>query len=211
MYAIIIFMVAGGCLALANRVEMGNWKTSNKEKIGSLLYSVMVGGIIDMLAKERDIPGFYMAVFAGSLLFACVTDIRCCEVFRFTWWIGCGSGICFLVTEILCRKEFPAGLLFLPLYIGLQEMLFSQTYGRADSHAFSACAIMQCTLKMNIEWYFLHMVLAFCCIIMVQAMQKNIGRWGILKRPVAFLPYITVSFWGMTAVWEKFYTDFYAL
>ena len=205
MYGVIIFMVAGFCLLLINRIEHGKWRPCKREKTGILLYSVMVGGMMSILIKEQYITGFFLSVLAGSLLFACVTDMRCCEVFRFTWWIGGGSSICFLTVETLCRKELPAGFLFLPLYLILQEGLFSKTYGRADSHAFSVCAIVQCALGMDTEWYFVHMVLAFGCLMVVQAISKNIGRWGRLKKPAAFLPYITMSFWGVVAFWKIFY------
>ncbi len=207
MYGIIIFIVAGASFFLINRTEHGKWKLCKKEKTGILLYSITVGCLTAMLTKEQYIASLFLSVLAGSLLFACVTDMRCHEVFRFTWWIGGGSGMFFLTAEVLRRKELPEGLLFLPLYLLLQEKLFSKTYGRADSHAFSVCAIMQCALEMNTAWYFLHMVLAFCGLIIVQALRKNIGRWGKLKEPVAFLPYITASFWGVLAVWKKFYAQ----
>lgn len=131
-----------------------------------------------------------LCVIAGSLMFACVTDCMTCEVYNFTWWIAGASGIFRLFSggeEIM--------LLPLILYILLQQIFFTRLYGRGDCHAFCVCAMTECTMGISFKGYLLHMLLAIGFLAAVQALRHNIERDGNLKKPVAFLPYITVSFW----------------
>lgn len=46
------------------------------------------------------------------------------------------------------------------------------------------------------------MVIAFLLLTVVQAFRRNIGRRGSLKRSVAFIPYITVSFWILISLFS---------
>ena len=88
------------------------------------------------------------------------------------------------------------------LFILLQEVGFAKLYGRADCHAFVACAMLERALGMGMKEYLTHMLLAYIFLAIVQGAKRNIGRDGNLKKPIPFLPYITVSFWVLI-YWEK--------
>ena len=77
----------------------------------------------------------------------------------------------------------------------LQEKIFSRMYGRADCHAFLICALTECAMGFRMKEYLLHMLLALFLLVVVQAIRKNIGKNGNLKKAVPFMPYITISFW----------------
>ena len=83
------------------------------------------------------------------------------------------------------------GLLF---FICLQQFLFSRMYGRADCHAFSVCALHLASLGVGLRGYLEQMLLAFLFLAIFQFFRKNIADNGNLKRPVPFLPYITLAF-----------------
>lgn len=88
-------------------------------------------------------------------------------------------------------------LLELGFFIILQLSLFPKMYGRADCYAFSVCAVAEAAAGLSLAGYFLHMLLSFIFLAFVQALRHNIGKGGNLRRPVPFLPYITLAFWAL--------------
>jgi len=137
-----------------------------------------------------------LSVFAGCLLSACIMDVESKMIYNYVWWTAwLAAGI------FLCWNEMNIGLeLF--LFILLQEVGFAKLYGRADCHAFVACAMLERALGMGMKEYLTHMLLAYIFLAIVQGAKRNIGRDGNLKKPIPFLPYITVSFWVLI-YWEK--------
>lgn len=136
--------------------------------------------------------GALWCVLAGCLLFACITDCRTCEVYNITWWVAGGAASLLLWNG---KSGIEAGcLLELGFFILLQQKLFSRMYGRADCHAFSVCAVAEAAAGLSLTGYLLHMLLAFTLLAFVQGLRHNIGRKGNLRRPVPFLPYITLAF-----------------
>lgn len=134
-------------------------------------------------------------LLAGSLLGACIMDIKEQMVYRFLWLIG-GVGALVLVT---CRMQ-EAGvecseLIDLGIFIAIQQVWFARFYGRADCHAFSVCATAMVALEMDMLDYMMHMILAFVGLAVVQIIRCNVARNGRLKKPVPLIPYITVAFW----------------
>ena len=135
------------------------------------------------------------AVIALCLLFACITDCITCQVYNFTWWISGAAAALLLGTRkngisLVCLGE-------LGFFILLQLRLFSRLYGRADCYAFSVCAIAEAAAGLELAGFLVHMLGAFCLLALVQGMRRNIGKRGNLKRPVPFLPYITLAFWAL--------------
>lgn len=154
---------------------------------------------IERLAGIDRLQKLFAGILAGCLLFACVTDIKIREVYRFTWWAA-GVAVSAL---LFCRSlsvnfdtdKALSSVFFLFAYIVMQEFLFCRVYGRADCHAFVVCAAAQTVFGRDMEWYFLHMTLSFGMLIAVELIRGNINTQGRLKAPAAFLPYITFSFW----------------
>lgn len=132
---------------------------------------------------------------AACLLFACITDLKSREVYNITWWISGAAAAALLLGE--GERLQPSLLPELGLFILLQLKLFSKMYGRADCYAFSVCAVAEAAAGLPFGGYLLHMLLSFLLLALVQALRRNIGKNGNLRRPVAFLPYITLAFWAL--------------
>lgn len=81
------------------------------------------------------------------------------------------------------------------LFALLQYVLFMRLYGRADGMAFLVSALAEASLGYDMQMYLLHMILSYLLLSLVQGLKRNIGGKGRLKKPVPFLPYITVGLW----------------
>ncbi len=177
-----------------------------RERSGLLALSILNALIINsVFCHSLWKRGLLMCV-AGALLFACVTDCRMQQVYQFTWWwAGAAGMLLLLTTDILTSKvALAAELSFLCL---CQELLFSKMYGRADCHAFCACGMVLLALGGGLEGCLFHIITAFGILAVVQGVRGNIGKGGKMRRPVAFLPYITTSFW-MTVSYLTFFKGF---
>lgn len=139
-----------------------------------------------------------LSALAACMIAASVMDLESCMVYNYVWWAATVVAILLMGIGV---REIPWELI---LFILLQEMLFCRMYGRADCHAFSICAMAETALGMNMQAYLLHMLLAFVLLAVVQGINRNIGRNGNLKQPVAFLPYITISFYGIILLGTAF-------
>lgn len=190
-----------------------SWKLylSRKEKRYLPLLVLLNGTVIAGL-NRNSMENLLLSVFAGCLLFACITDVHFYQVYQITWWIGgaAGVGLLFLqmystfgqeylnFTRIYLHTEvadWGKCLLSLVLYGVLQEYFFCKMYGRADCHGFLVCAVVECALGGTLKTYLFQMLLAIAFLTLVQLFHKNINRKGNLITPVPFLPYITLSFW----------------
>lgn len=139
--------------------------------------------------------GILWGVIAVCLLFACITDCRTREVYNVTWWAaGAAAAMLLLAEKERLDIYF---LLELGFFILLQLLLFPRMYGRADCYAFSVCAVAEAAAGLSLAGFFLHMLLSFIFLAFVQALRHNIGKGGNLRRPVPFLPYITLAFWAL--------------
>lgn len=198
------------CMWVVKSMEGTEWNIVGQRKRPFLLLgSVLAETVILGIPSLDHVGRLLMEIVTGCLLFACLTDTIICEVYQFTWWGAGGAAVFLWIYEEVCvngiydgtpcRNEMHSGMvmsfLMILAYLVLQELFFAGFYGRADCHAFVVCAIVCCAFGMGLTWYFLHMTMAFTLLIMVQAFRKNIDSRGRLRQPVAFLPYITVSFW----------------
>jgi len=184
---IIITFIWSMGLRLIKKWDSPNWVMVGREYLFCVVVSMANVLIIERMA-ENSREELCLSILAGCLLFACITDCKMYEVYQFVWWIG---GICGLFCLRGNRKEL-AGFLFFCL---LQEVFFCRFYGRADCHAFVLCAMILFGKGMGMKECLVHMLLAFSGLAVVQLFRKNINKEGNLKQPVAFLPYITASFW----------------
>ena len=201
----VIFSVAIGCMEMVKHLDERKWEWSFAE-YRTLFWSSGVNGFLlwQIVRNDSvsDSGAGLLSLVAGCLLFACMTDWKSCEVFAFTWWIGGTAGGFLLLQKYVTgywigepRTPVIQQLIPLLLYILMQEIFFERFYGRADCHAFVICALIETVLGMGMLEFLLHMLMAFGLLAVVQMPQGNINSKGNLKRPVAFLPYITISFW----------------
>lgn len=159
---------------------------------------------------------FVLCVIAASFLMATVTDVVICNVYKFVWWIAWTAGLSLLLRIIFsevrntmptCSSCLELGerlrklhLEELLIFCLFQEVFFERFYGKADCHAFCAGALLLCSFGGDMKEYLLIMAAAFGLLFVAQAFKRNINSKGNLKRPVAFMPYITVSLWGMLTI-----------
>ena len=126
-----------------------------------------------------------------SLALASYEDIRTKSVTNAVWWIF-SAGLLMMLFE---RRD--VWVSYVPesiLAVGIQELIMCRVYGRADSHAFSCCAVFLCLTGPGLEGHIMHMSLALVMLSAVQFLRGNIARGLKLKRPVPFIPYIALSF-----------------
>lgn len=202
---IVVCGVFWECARIVRAVDGRLWGYVKKAMPWLLLCSSFFAWLCVSISGRDFLCSVLLEIVAGSVLFACVTDWLSCEVYRFTWWIAGSTGmLLWIYQSILCRRGVSfmlAKMLMLICYLMLQELLFSRFYGRADCHAFVLGALVGSAFDMDIAWFFLHMIMAFLTLTLMQALCCNIGRRGRLKHPVAFLPYITFSFCLVTALY----------
>lgn len=201
--SLLLMGIVAGMLWLIKRLD-GTWNPffCRMEK-GIWLVLILLHGIFILCLDVSWMESLLIAAFAGSLLVACITDIRIHQVYQMTWWIaGMAETGLFCLKIFQCREQWCSytemigwgkGLLLLLLFGILQERFFCKMYGRADCHAFCSCAVAEWLFGMDIKMYLVHMLLAIVLLATVQLFCKNIDRKGNLMRPVPFLPYITLS------------------
>lgn len=179
-----------------------------RSKIQQQQVPISVGGSIGamVLAGSIGTCNLTVAVFVGILLAACETDCRSREVYNLLWIV---AGVLWLVEWIQTMPvnvsvdtalvsslgKSRLGVPWPPLFFGvLQQLFFCKFYGRADCHAFSCCGFYLWLQGEGLSTYLLQMLLALGLLGVVQLLRRNINSRGNLKRPVAFMPYITISF-----------------
>ena len=195
MSLVILGTVAAG-LSLAKRFDR-EICLSRGAIAGVIGMAVLAASLLRLICgREALLSRLLLSEVLGCLLLACITDLITCQVYNFVWWI---SGVA--AAGLLWQRWEAAGeadrLPELLLFCALQLFLGVRLYGRADGYAFCVCAGAQAGLGMGMEAYFIHMTVAFILLIIVQIFRKNIGQRGRLKKPVPFIPYVTVSFIAM--------------
>lgn len=210
IFSIVVYVVASAGICLIRRLDDSSWELTFVEKCVLFAVSSMNGIVLRGISglgrtKVTEAEYIFLALFAGCLLFACITDFKQCVVFQFTWWVAVvalgGWGAVKMmrngwsIVNVRQDTSMLSHLGGLFLYIMLQECFFSRMYGRADCHGFSLCAVAEYLCGINMSGYVYHMAIAFGMLGVVQVVRKNVNCKGNLKKPVAFLPYITVAFW----------------
>lgn len=191
-------LIPVGCLLIVGRLD---YEEPIVPKKGQWLVIVglclAVGYFIKMLHfSQSALEAALLYVILGCLLFAGITDWYIGKAYHFIWWIGIAAAFFrFCLTSGHSGSYHTAmAVISLLLFAGLQETVFARFYGRADCHAFCVCAFAEGSFGMGMTAFWVHMVLAFGLLVIVQGIRCNIGKSGRLKRPVPFLPYITASF-----------------
>lgn len=170
---------------------------SRVEWIRILGVCIVTGVVLNLLNVYQTVPeAVLMDILIGCLLFASITDVYIGKAYNFTWWMGMISSFLNFLHKCGQMSNYHFVMLSISLFIFvlLQQTLFVRFYGRADCHAFSVCALAEGSLGMGMLAFWVHMVLAFGLLVIVQGTRCNIGKCGRLKREVPFLPYITAAF-----------------
>ena len=164
---------------------------------------VGVGNCIRVCIAGSDVGaaicfmGFVVCLFTAS-----ICDIRTYMVPDLIWWIAAASILALILMryggrEVLSDPDAmkAAGRLLEALFIiCIQERVMSRYYGRADSHAFSCCALYLAIFGTCLEVHILHMTLSLLSLTVIQLFRHNISKHGRLKQPAPFIPYISISF-----------------
>ena len=146
------------------------------------------------------------SLLAGGLLAAACMDAVHSYVYNYVWW-WCLAWTGILLGLPVAEAYMKDGLRGIAdrfdiqqaaavvLFVLLQQILFARMYGRADCHAFSACALAGCAWQGNLLWFLVHMLLALTLLATVQLCRRNVTPDGKLRVPKPFIPYIVVTFW----------------
>ena len=135
-------------------------------------------------------------ILTAALAAAVVSDLRTRTVCDLCWWCGLAScawmlGIRVAEYGLLSVDWFGTGLFLL-----IQELVMSRSYGRADCHGFCICALALAALGMGLREDTGMMLVSFLLLVTVQILKRNIRRDLKLRIPVAFVPYIAAGFAG---------------
>ena len=147
-----------------------------------------------------------LGLVAGGLLAAAYMDTKSSYVYNYVWWwcllwtgillgVSCGGATVTGSWErtVLTGIRQAAAV---AVFVLLQQFLFARMYGRADSHAFSVCALISCRWRGEMLWFLIHMLLAVTLLALVQLGKGNVTCRGKLRTPKPFIPYIVITFWG---------------
>lgn len=197
MIPVILGTVAAG-LFLIGRMDR-DVKPATGILAGVLATGLAGGGLLGWLFGPGDFfSRLLLALVVGCLLLACVTDVVMYQVYDFVWWISGAAAAMLLWARLWVTNDVRNGLgiLFgLTVFWIVQIWVFGRLYGKADCYAFCVCAAAETGLGMGLELIVTHMVFAFGMLVPVQFISKNITLRGNLKKPVAFIPYITAGFY----------------
>ncbi len=163
-----------------------------------------------MMLKEGRIfctilEGSILLLFCIALIYASWQDRKYQRVKRSIWYVCCFLGM-FLI--LLCwpfigegggiklcfRKYYLEILIDVLCFWWLQMHLFAKMYGKADCFAFGCCSLIFAAYGGGMFLYLCHMLISVFLMGIVQVFRKNIGKNGNLKKPVAFIPYISKAF-----------------
>ena len=196
LYWGIIFCIWNVNVRIIQKLDPPNWIISPKQYWIFVGWSGINAVVISSILCVDGMTKLLLAIFGGCLLFACITDCKTCEVYQFTWWIAGAAGGGIFCKMLSNSDGIGIASLGTLLFFGLlQETFFCKFYGRADCHAFVVSALAIYGMGMELRNCLNHMLYAFVGVAIVQLFRHNINRRGNLKRPVAFIPYITVAFW----------------
>lgn len=189
--SLVIFGTIAAGLALIRWLDL-EIRPGKKDMLAVLGASVL-GSVLNgwLLGQGVLFAGFSLSLFMGCLLLACVTDMAIFQVYNFVWIVSGAAAVMLFAG----RKPEVAVVWELLLFGVIQMALFARMYGKADCYAFCACAAVEAGLGSGMRGFLTHMLVSFFLLTAVQAMRKNIGPRGHLKKPVPFLPYITAGFY----------------
>ena len=196
MVTIILGIVEVGLFIIRKRD--GLLLLNSRGYVGILISAIILKIMISCLTiGEMKSDRLLLSIIGGCLILACVTDWVLCQVYNFIWWIALTAAAVLLWQSLYLPgiKEKEEILIALLLFLVLQFTVFCRTYGKADGYAFCVCAVTEAARGMKLAGFLSHMLLAYALLFLVQTIRGNLNKRGNLKKPVPFLPYITITFW----------------
>lgn len=183
-------------LGMIQKYDPPGWTLCNRDKRILTGCDWVLAMLIRWISCGDSVLGGCLAVLGGCLLFACITDCKTYEVYQFTWWMA-GVAAIMMSLRIFGGNGSNPWLVLgnLAFFCLLQEGFFCRFYGRADCHGFVVCAVASAGMGLGLREWLHHMLLAFLGVTVIQLLRGNVNRHGNLKRPIAFLPYISGAFW----------------
>lgn len=133
-------------------------------------------------------------VFAAALSHAAAMDRKYQRVRRGIWlWAGAAAVSLFVIRAEGRPEEYSGAIPGILCFILLQFFLFAKLYGLADCFAFSCCSVFIGAFGGELREFLLHMLLSTGILGFVQFCRGNVNRFGNLKEPKAFIPYIAAA------------------
>ena len=208
MIPVILGTVAAGLLLIGRMDRV--IKPTTKIMAGVLAAGLAGNGLLEALFGPGEFfSRLFLALIMGCMLLACVTDVVMYQVYDFVWWLSGAASAMLLWARLWMENDIRNGLgiLFgLAAFWIVQFRVFGKLYGKADCYAFCVCAAAEAGLGMGPELIVSHMVFAYGTLVSIQFFCKNITLRGNLKKPVAFIPYITVGFY-LLLLFRKIYGE----
>jgi len=169
-----------------------------------VIVSMAAAGIWQMATAEETAAGRFVWLLIHIYFVSCsMTDIMTCQVYDLFQCMGVVSA-----GFLLLHSETSAWIgVSICLFALLQYMIFMRFYGAADGMAFLVAALAEGAMGFDVQMYLLHMIAAYLLLSLVQIAKGNIEPCGKLKRPIPFLPYIMVSFWGILIFGGKIWSS----
>ena len=146
---------------------------------------------LDTVERSSSAVELAWLVVCIYFLSSSMTDIMSCYVYDWFQIWGTVAGV-YLIMQSSSDIWIGCSIVIFTI---LQGTIFMRLYGRADGLAFLIAALAMGSLGHGIKSYLLHMIISYLSLAFIQICKGNIGKKGNLKKPVPFLPYITISFW----------------
>lgn len=185
----IVFYTAKWLITLStNKLE----KFTNIEfkKNYSIIESIVVTCIFVFFKAEVNIwINIVTVILIANLTVMTEMDYKYKVVYDLYHYI---STVCLIM--LLCYFGLPENYLDLGIFILLQMLIFGKMYGEADAIVFCLCAVYMSFFNAELLDFLIFMLLSIFILGIMQAFKKNISKNGKLKHPVAYTPYILVSF-----------------
>ncbi len=132
------------------------------------------------------------SISVGILLVVILEDWESCQVYRLLWGLFM---VCAVGAYVFCNVKLEAGHLMQWIcFCVLQYLFFSRLYGLADCHGFCCFGFLLLLNGNGLQGMLMQMLLSILFLGVVQLLKRNVNKYGNLKQPVAFLPYIGAAF-----------------
>ena len=153
-------------------------------------FSFVYLAVFGLWRKQPEPEVILQAFTVSALLLAACIDYYVQNIPDVIYVPGYVSGVAWLILQ-----HPPAEVISsLIIFAGLQALMFSRLYGGSDCIAYSMCALYLAGTGGILLDYLLFMLLTVGIEAVVQIKHHNLDfRHGRLKKPVALIPYMTVS------------------